>query len=47
MDEDISSREKSAALAFDCDSCGQNFKTWDLLRQHQVDWQRNDFETPI
>ena len=47
MDEDISSREKSAALASEYDSCGQNFKTWDLLRQHQVDCQTDDFETPI
>jgi hypothetical protein len=46
MDEDFSSK-KPASLPFECDSCGQNFKTWDLLRQHQIDCQTDDFETPV
>jgi hypothetical protein len=46
MDEDIRSSKKPGALAFECESCGQHFETWDLLRQHQVDCQTDDFEIP-
>jgi hypothetical protein len=39
--------KRPGALAFECDSCGQRFETWNLLRQHQVDCQTDDFEIPV
>jgi hypothetical protein len=48
MDEDnVRTSKTPGALAFECDSCGQHFETWDLLRQHQVDCQTDDFEIPV
>jgi len=46
MEEDNIRSRKPSALAFECESCGQHFETWDLLRQHQVDCQTDDFEIP-
>ncbi len=47
MDEDSIRSKKPSALAFECESCGEHFETWDLLRQHQVDCQTDDFEIPV
>lgn len=46
MKEILLSSAKPAALSFECDGCGQFFETWERLRQHQVDCQNDDFESP-
>ena len=46
MDEEFANATKPTTLAFECDGCGQSFETWDHLRQHQVDCQTDDFDSP-
>lgn len=46
MKEILLNSAKPAALSFECDGCGQFFETWDRLRQHQVDCQSDDFDSP-
>lgn len=46
MDEEFTNATKPTTLSFECEGCGQFFETWERLRQHQVDCQMDDFNSP-
>ena len=45
MNVEAGETSKPKTLAFECDSCGQAFESWERLRQHQVDCQTESFDS--